>query len=135
MNTDQADSLAVLITKTWRNSPPPDIWAEELLPLGANRAEAAYRKLRREAERTPTIAWYLATYNAMPVSFLDEPYEWTPQVRREDNAISYAEYMDLLVVRAGNGDAPANEMLDIWADNEARGLSLKKLDEKWTGTP
>lgn len=123
MTPIEADALALTITQTWRNVAPAPIWVEELEPLHEAQARAAYVKLRRESENAPSIARFLAMYHTMPTTTREEPYEW----RQPERIISHAQYMDELVVKAGKGDEEANEMLDIWADNEARNLSIAKF--------
>lgn len=124
MTQDQAEKLGLSINHTWRNSPPPDIWAEELAALNYNQAEATYRKLRRESETSPSIARFLGVYHT-----LTQPEQIWTKPDRDGPPMSYAEYMDRLIIRAGNGDPEAHEMLDIWADNENRGLSITKLKD------
>ncbi len=118
MTPTQADALGLTISQTWRNSPPPNIWTEELANLHYNQAEAAYRKLRRETEHTPTIARFLAVYHTLTAP----DRVWTAP-DRDGPVMSFDQYMDELIIKAGHDDPEANEMLDIWSDNELHGLS------------
>lgn len=65
MTRDDADQLAGLITRTWRNGPAADVWAGILAEFNYKQADAAVRKLQREAEQSPSIARFIATYKSL----------------------------------------------------------------------
>lgn len=66
MTHSEARDLAVRIRETWTGGGPSvDVWIEELEPLDAGTAGTTLVRLRREEERAPSIAKFLATYRAL----------------------------------------------------------------------
>lgn len=79
MNSADADHLAQRIGQTWRGGPTAAAWADVLTELDAPRAEAAFRRLRTEAENTPSVARFLATYRSLTT---DRPDPTAPHCGR-----------------------------------------------------
>jgi hypothetical protein len=63
---DRTEALALKFVQTWRNGPAQNIWAEAIHDLGnPAQAEAAYLRLRDEADRPPTIHDLRVTYRTL----------------------------------------------------------------------
>lgn len=65
MTRDEAAALATNIKQTWTGGIPTGAWEDELMRLDAGRAGTTFVQLRRELERSPSIAQFLARYGAM----------------------------------------------------------------------
>ena len=121
MNETEAKKLTERIVGTWPASPKGFVWTEELLPLDASTAHAAVTRLVREHEesRLP-IARFLAVYRAIDKQ--NHPRRHDTVAHDDGPTMSFDEYIATLIHSANAGDTDATRMLDLWADNEHRGL-------------
>lgn len=120
MTPTQRDAMAVKIAQTWPNGPSQAVWSDSLDELDYPQASKAYDKLRRDEERPPSVARFLAMYRTF-----DTPIDWKQPY--DGPPISFDQYIQRLGAKASEGDQHAAAMLDIWADNEKRGLTITKL--------
>jgi hypothetical protein len=123
MDATQRAQLVDRIVTTWPNGPKGVIWTETLTDhddITFTAALDVYKHLRDTVERNnpPSIALYLATWRAR--------WQRTPaEHARPDNdgpAMSFDEYYATLIRSADTGHTDATRMLDLWTDNERRGL-------------
>ena len=123
MDATQRAQLVDRIVTTWPNGPKGVIWTEALTDHDEITFTAAldvYKHLRDTAERNnpPSIALFLATWRARwqhtRVEYV-QPADYGP-------VMSFDEYITTLIARSTAGDTDATRMLDLWADNEHRGL-------------
>jgi len=123
MDESHRAQLVNRIVTTWPNGPKGPIWTEALTDhYEVTFAEAldVYKHLRDTVERNnpPSIALFLATWRAR--------WQRPPVVyaRADDHTptTSFDEYIATLIHSANAGDTDATRMLDLWADNEHRGL-------------
>lgn len=117
MTPEQRDRFALRMVQTWPKGPGQSIWAETVAELDYPACEQAYALLRREDERPPSCARFLAAYRTF-----DKPTSWARPVAGGP-PLSFDEYIDKLHAKADAGDHDAEANLDIWADNESRGLT------------
>lgn len=67
MTVDEAEDLAVRITRTWpAMRVPADEWREVLADLDVGTSGTAYIRLRNEQPRPPSIAEFVTVYRALP---------------------------------------------------------------------
>lgn len=125
MTPTQRDTLAVRFAQTWPNGPGQTIWAESIDDLDYPQAAKAYDKLRREEERPPSIARFLSAYRTF-----DTAPQWARPLGDNGPAMSFDQYIGRLSKRANEGEQEAEAMLDIWTDNEHRGLSIRQMGWK-----
>jgi hypothetical protein len=70
----EARQLAVKLKETWHGGPSVDVWVEELEPLHAGTAGTTLVRLRREEDRAPSIAKFLALYRSLHTQETEKPY-------------------------------------------------------------
>ena len=107
MTDDEARKLAQRCADTWPAGPKAYVWRDALLPLDANYAAAAYRRMSTEQDR-PTIARFASEYHGLI------PRDEGRRASIDHDAISLGEYLERVQMRALNGSHEAQAEMDRW---------------------
>lgn len=110
MSPDEARKLATRLIDTYPNGPKAYIWRDTLTELDAHDAADAYHDLLKSAERTPTIAHFLAAYHAIRRRRHSTPHRNQP----DGTEITLGEYLTRITRRAQTGNQDALDELERW---------------------
>ncbi len=125
MTHDEADAIAKRIINCWRGGPPLTEWIEELQRLDAGTAGTTYARLKRTSEHAPSIAKFIAEYNALDThdastkaakcGWCDDT-GWTETRRHQARAQVYAGWEPCTRCSEGR----AREVSETWTKSPPR---------------
>lgn len=109
MTEDECRKVCTHLIDAWPNGPKAYIWREALEQLKYPLAVQAFKAMRDEYPKTPTVAVFRQFYGRFAPTATGHPgISW------QGNEIGLDEYLKRLAERSATGSQDATDELDNW---------------------